>query len=79
MNHYTVQNLVVSVYGILIKAYPGVDQISHSVVSDSLRPHESQHARPPCPSPTSGVLHFILMEMASLQVLVSHLRLKSQG
>ena len=30
-------------------------QISHSVVSDSLRPHESQHARPPCPSPTPGV------------------------
>ena len=28
---------------------------SHSVVSDSLRPHESQHARPPCPSPTPGV------------------------
>ena len=26
-------------------------QLSHSVVSDSLRPHESQHARPPCPSP----------------------------
>ena len=26
------------------------DQISRSVVSDSLRPHESQHARPPCPS-----------------------------
>ena len=32
-----------------------VIQFSHSVVSDSLRPHESQHARPPCPSPTSGV------------------------
>ena len=31
------------------------DQISHSVVSDSLRPPESQHARPPCPSPTPGV------------------------
>ena len=36
------------------------DQISLSVVSDSLRhislrPHESQHARPPCPSPTLGV------------------------
>ena len=31
------------------------DQISLSVVSDSLRPHESQHARPPCPSPTPGV------------------------
>ena len=29
-------------------------QFSHSVVSDSLRPHESQHARPPCPSPTPG-------------------------
>ena len=25
------------------------------VVSDSLRPHESQRARPPCPSPTPGV------------------------
>ena len=31
------------------------DQISHSVVSDSLRPHESQHARPSCPSPTPRV------------------------
>ena len=30
-------------------------QFSCSVMSDSLRPHESQHARPPCPSPTSGV------------------------
>ena len=30
-------------------------QFSHSVVSDSLRPHELQHARPPCPSPTLGV------------------------
>ena len=30
-------------------------QFSHLVVSDSLRPHESQHARPPCPSPTPGV------------------------
>ena len=28
--------------------------MSHSVVSDSLRPHESQHARPPCPTPTPG-------------------------
>ena len=26
-----------------------------SVVSDSLQPHEPQHARPPCPSPTPGV------------------------
>ena len=30
-------------------------QFSRSVGSDSLRPHESQHARPPCPSPTPGV------------------------
>ena len=30
-------------------------QFSHSVLSDSLRPHESQHARPPCPSPTPRV------------------------
>ena len=30
-------------------------QFSQSVVSDSLRPHESQHSRSPCPSPTPGV------------------------
>ena len=30
-------------------------QSSHSVVSDSLRPRESQHARPPCPAPTPEV------------------------
>ena len=30
-------------------------QFSRSVVSDSFWPHESQHARPPCPSPTPGV------------------------
>ena len=30
-------------------------QFSCLVVSDSLRPHESQHTRPPCPSPTLGV------------------------
>ena len=30
-------------------------QFSHSVVSYSLRPHELQHVRPPCPSPTPGV------------------------
>ena len=35
----------------LIRSY----QISRSVVSDFSRPHESQHARPPCPSPTPGV------------------------
>ena len=30
-------------------------QFSHSVASDSLRPYESQHARPPCPSPAPEV------------------------
>ena len=30
-------------------------QFSRSVMLDSLRPHESQHTRPPCPSPTPGV------------------------
>ena len=30
-------------------------QFSRSVMSDSLQPHELQHARPPCPSPTLGV------------------------
>ena len=30
-------------------------QFSHSVMSDSLWPHELQHARPPCPSPSPGV------------------------
>ena len=30
-------------------------QFTHSVVSNSLQPHKSQHARPPCPSPTLRV------------------------
>ena len=32
-----------------------ISQFSCSVMSYSLRPHESQHARPPCPPPTPGV------------------------
>ena len=35
--------------------YQSVSQLSCSVMSDSLRPHELQHARPPCPSPAPGV------------------------
>jgi len=43
------------VYGfIFILKFSSV-QFSRSVVSNSLRHHESQHARPPCPSPTPGV------------------------
>ena len=48
-----------------IKIFPGKQnrppyqfnsvQFSRSVVFNSLQPHESQHARPPCPSPTPGV------------------------
>ena len=39
-----------SLEGLMIKL-----KWSHSVVSDSLWPHELQHERPPCPSPTPGV------------------------
>ena len=37
------------------KVMTNLVQFSCSVVSDFLQPHESQHARPPCPSPTPGV------------------------
>ena len=37
------------------KPFSSVSQFSRSVVSDSLRPNELQHARPPCPSPTPRV------------------------
>ena len=40
---------------IVLSGYKSRVQFSHSVVSDSLQPHESQHARPSCPSPTPGV------------------------
>ena len=36
-------------------AYRVIVQFSCSVMSDSLQPHESWHARPPCRSPTPGV------------------------
>ena len=38
-------------YGVILDSV----QFSRSVASDSLQPHDSQHARPPCPSPTPGV------------------------
>ena len=38
-------------------------QFGRSVVSDSLRPHEPQHARPPCPSPTPGVYWLMSVEL----------------
>ena len=45
-------------FHLLIKIIPSTFssvQFSHSVVSDSLPPHELQHTRPPCPSPTPRV------------------------
>ena len=42
-------------YVLKLLNYPSSVQFSHSVISDSLRPHGLQHTRPPCPSPTPGV------------------------
>ena len=50
-------------------------QFSRSVVSDSLRPHEPQHARPPCPSPTPGVYpnsHPLSREMPSNHLILCY-------
>ena len=41
--------------GKLLLGWFGSLQFSRSIVSDCLQPHESQHARPLCPSPTPGV------------------------
>ena len=49
----TSQTFVGKVMSLLFNMVPSV-QFSHSVVSDSLRPNELQHARPPCPSPTQS-------------------------
>ena len=46
-------------------------QFSHSVVSNSLWPRESQHARPPCPSPTPrDYSNLCLLTLTELQILV---------
>ena len=45
---------VLSILTVFLRSLSSV-QFSRSVMSDSLRPHESQHARPPCLSPTPGV------------------------
>ena len=50
---YMYFNIFTYIY-ICFNVYVSV-QFSRSVVSDSLHPHELQHARPPCPSPTPGV------------------------
>ena len=47
-------------------------QFSHSIISDSLRPHEPQHSRPPCPSPTQSLLKLMSIEsvMASNHLIL---------
>ena len=40
---------------------PSSVEFSHSVISDSLQSHESQHARPPCPSPTTELTSHLIL------------------
>ena len=53
----------------------GSVQFSRSVMSDSLQPHESQHARPPCPLPTPGVYSNSVMPSSHLILCYSLLLL----
>ena len=46
---------VVSLFNFNSNGYISLIQFSHSVVSSCLQPHEPQHTRLPCPSPTPGV------------------------
>ena len=50
----------------------GEVQFSHSVVSDSLRPHESQYTRPPCPSRTPEFTQSIESMMPSSHLILCH-------
>ena len=50
-------------------------QFSCSVVSNSLRPHEPQHSRPPCPSPTPRVYSNSCPVMPSNHLILCHLLL----
>ena len=49
-----VNDFLTTGWEVIVRSWGSV-QFSHSVVSDSLQPHEPQHARPPCPSPTREV------------------------
>ena len=53
--HFIKQNHTLCTLFLYVHVYFSSVQFSCSVISDSLKPHESQHARPPCPSPTPGV------------------------
>ena len=50
-------------------------QFSRLVVSNSLRPHELQHTRPPCPSPTPGVYSDSFLLSLWWDIQPSHSRL----
>ena len=52
--HLTTSKYKTHIVSALISKFSSF-HFSRSVVSDSLWPHESQHTRPPCPSPTPGV------------------------
>ena len=54
---WQVSELSDSIWALLARVMISISsfQFSRSVVSNSLRPHELQRARPPCPSPTPGV------------------------
>ena len=58
-------------------------QFSHSVVSNSLRPHGMQQARPPCPSPTPEFtqtrVHWVSDVIQPSHPLSSHFPLPSIG
>ena len=53
-SHWILLTLLSKIISPYMWKYQSV-QFSRSVVSNSLWPHELQHARPPCPSPTPGV------------------------
>ena len=55
----------------IIVILPSHINFSHSVMSDSLRPHKLQHARPSCPSPTPGV-HQTHVHQVSNAIQPSH-------
>ena len=52
--HFETQQ-VTNIHKVSLASKVSSVQFSHSFVFDSLWPHESQHARPPCPSPTPRV------------------------
>ena len=53
--HWATWDALLTLLLLLLTSYITMVQFSRSVVSNSLRPHELQHARPSCPSPTPRV------------------------